>query len=70
MDEIKLSDELLDASYKMLTFSMCETESEKEAFKATCEICKKYDLSFRKFMMATDELTRKFKELENNDVND
>ena len=70
MDEIKLSDELLDTSYKVLMYSMCETENERGVYRLICEICKKYDLSVRKYMMAFDELTRKLQELENNDVKD
>lgn len=70
MDEIKLSDELLDMSYKMLMFSMCDTEQDKEMFKLICEICRKYDLSVRKYMMAFDEVTRRLQEMENNDVKD
>ena len=68
MDEIKLSDELLDMSYKMLMFSMCKTERDKELLKIMCEICQKHDLSIRKFMMAFDEVTRRLQELENNNA--
>ena len=70
MESFNFSDTLLETSFKVLAFSMCETESEKEAFKIICEICRKYDLSVRKYMMVFDELQCRLKELENNDVKD
>lgn len=70
MDEIKISDELLDVSYKILMYSMCNTENERGLYRLICDVCERYDLSVRKYMMAFDEMTKRLQELENNDVKD
>lgn len=64
MDEkFNFSDAFLDFAYKAVVMSQLQTEEERRAFYAFCEVCAKFKLPFKAFHEAINELNKRLEEL-------